>query len=112
MDANEHDRRAALVSHLAFLLSSAYAELVNQSEDASAVASMAGPGFKDMTRLAGGDPSMYSEIVRWNRDQLLAALDGYQAQLRDLRLRIAEAGDTELAQRFQHALASVREPAS
>ena len=63
MTAVEHDRHFALLSHLPQLLSSALASTV---KDASAAISLAGSGYRDMTRLAASDWSMWHDILVTN----------------------------------------------
>lgn len=89
MAADLHDLRAALVSHLAFTLSAAYADSVFSMQERADVIEMAGPGFRDVIRLAGGDPAMYADIARANRTQLLSAIDAFSATLQTYRRRIA-----------------------
>jgi len=86
MAADEHDRRAAYVSHLAFTLSAAYAATVrDHGGDA-----MAGPGYRTMARLAAGDPRMYADIATTNQGPLLEAIDAFLDVLHDYRQRIAD----------------------
>lgn len=63
MTAVEHDRHFALLSHLPQLLSSALASTV---KDSSAPISLAGSGYRDMTRLAASDWSMWHDILATN----------------------------------------------
>ncbi|HYM50585.1 MAG TPA: prephenate dehydrogenase/arogenate dehydrogenase family protein [Candidatus Limnocylindrales bacterium] len=81
MDPEEHDVRVALVSHLAFLLSSVYAATIQASDEPARTALVAGPGFRDMIRLATGDPRMYAAIIEHNRAPIRATLDALQASL-------------------------------
>ena len=84
MSAEEHDRQAALVSHLAFTLSAAYASTVREH----GAEIMAGPGFRGMTRLAAGDPRLYGDIAAANRQPLLEAIDDFSRTLAHYRRRI------------------------
>jgi len=68
-----HDRYVALVSHLPFLMSSAILDAAAASQSWEQAQWLASSGFRDVTRLAGGDPDMYTAIVAQNRD---AVLDG------------------------------------
>lgn len=85
MDAAEHDRQAAYVSHLAFTLSSAYVALARRK----AGEGIAGPGFRGMARLAHGDARMYAEIAAANQRNLLDAIDNFTQVLAGYRQAIA-----------------------
>jgi prephenate dehydrogenase len=94
MDAGEHDRQAAYVSHLAFTLSSAYA-VTAQKKAGEAIA---GPGYRSMTRLATGDSRMYADIAAANRGNLLEAIDAFTQTLAGYRKAIE--GGHQLARLF------------
>jgi prephenate dehydrogenase len=80
MDADEHDRALALTSHLPHLLSAALAGVLPpQWYDLTAT------GFRDMTRLASGQPSLWSAIFRSNQVHLLDALDRLEERVRRFR---------------------------
>jgi prephenate dehydrogenase len=85
MDATEHDRRVAIVSHLAFLLSSAYVTAVRASDEPERTAALAGPGFRDMIRLATGDARMYAAIIEHNREPIRAAVERLESSLAEYR---------------------------
>lgn len=85
MRADVHDQQMAFLSHLAFVLSSAFAETVRKNADAR----LGGPGYRGMVRLVGGDPVMYEAIARENRDALVDAIDRFDAVLHPYRQRIA-----------------------
>lgn len=93
MTVEEHDRILAVTSHLPHLLSFAY---VNEVEPA--MLSLAGGGFRDFTRIAASNPSLWEQIFRLNRAPLMAALKSYRRQLRDLETAIrSEDADAVLA---------------
>jgi len=68
---------------------------------------LAAGGFRDMSRLAGGDPELYAGVTRTNRVNLLEQLDAISAELARLR-RHLEADDPRLVELFEEARA-VRE---
>ncbi|MGC9033608.1 MAG: prephenate dehydrogenase, partial [Thermosulfidibacteraceae bacterium] len=73
MDPYEHDRIFSKVSHLPHLI--AYA-LVDMLTDGSEYAiRYAGSGFRDFTRIAASSPTMWVEIFRCNRENLLVDLE-------------------------------------
>jgi prephenate dehydrogenase len=95
------------VSHAAFLLSVAYVLSLSRRRDWPEASRVAASGFRDMSRLAAGDPEMYSSIVATNREHVLEQLDEIAANLAKLR-RHLEGGDTRLVELFEEARA-VRE---
>jgi prephenate dehydrogenase len=107
MSAEDHDRLVSGVSHAAFLLSVAYVLSVSRRADWPDASRVAASGFRDMSRLAAGDPEMYAAIAATNRDQVLDQLDEIAATLARLR-RHLEAGDVRLVELFEEARA-VRE---
>jgi prephenate dehydrogenase len=107
MDAQTHDRLVAGVSHAAFLLSVGYVLAVSRRADWPEASRLAAGGFRDMSRLAGGDPQLYAGVTRTNRVNLLEQLDAISAELTRLR-RHLEADDPRLVELFEEAR-SVRE---
>jgi prephenate dehydrogenase len=85
LSPEEHDRQMAYLSHLAFVASAAFAKTVRSHADAS----LGGPGYRGMSRLAGGDASMYASILRDNSESTLEAIDAFSATMAILRERIA-----------------------
>jgi prephenate dehydrogenase len=79
MDAAEHDRRAAIVSQLPYLISKTLLDFADPESLA-----MAGPGFKSMVRLASDNLEMRKEIGRYNRENIEHSLKGYIDSLTNL----------------------------
>ena len=107
MDAQTHDRLVAGVSHAAFLLSVGYVLALSRRSDWTEASKLAAGGFRDMSRLAAGDPELYAGVARTNRQQLVEQLDAITAELGRLR-RHLEADDSRLVELFEEAHA-VRE---
>jgi prephenate dehydrogenase len=107
MDADTHDRLVAGVSHTAFLLSVGYVLALSRRPDWPDASRLAAGGFRDMSRLAAGDPQLYAGVTRTNRVNLLEQLDAISAELARLR-RHLEADDPRLVELFEEARA-VRE---
>ena len=107
MDAETHDRVVAGVSHAAFLLSVGYVLALSRRADWPEASRLAAGGFRDMSRLAGGDPELYAGVTRTNRVNLLEQLDAISTELARLR-RHLEADDPRLVELFEEARA-VRE---
>ncbi len=107
MDPETHDRLVAGVSHAAFLLSVGYVLALSHRKDWAQASSLAAGGFRDMSRLAAGDPELYLGVVRTNRANLVEQLDAVSAELARIR-RHLEADDPRLVELFEEARA-VRE---
>ena len=75
LDADEHDRMTAIVSHFPHLVaSSLVGRLSAQQEEQPFVRELAAGGFRDITRIASADPIMWRDITTQNRDELLHQL--------------------------------------
>ncbi len=85
MDADEHDRHAAYISHLPHAISYALANAVMAQEDVNSILILAAGGFKDMSRLAKSSPVMWEEIFKQNRGNLLEAMDHFEEELQRCR---------------------------
>ena len=81
MGAKEHDRHAAFISHMPHALSYALANAVMRQEDPESIVALAGGGFKDMSRIAKSSPSMWEDIFRQNKENLIEAIECFQKEL-------------------------------
>lgn len=84
MDAEEHDRRVAAVSHLPQLLSTTLALMLDDS------AAVAGPAALDMTRLALSSYDIWRDILATNRTQIDGALARYIEKLQTIRAELPD----------------------
>lgn len=88
MTPENHDAAFAAVSHLPHLLAFAYvSSIVNQPQGQDFL-ELAGPGFRDFTRIAAGNPQMWRDVFVANSEQVLEqsrrfrhALDALEAAL-------------------------------
>jgi len=80
---DEHDRIVGLVSHLPQLVASVLADVSAEAVGAQrdAVMAVAGPGFRDTTRIAASDPALWLDIIDGNRAAVVAALEAYTERL-------------------------------
>jgi len=82
MDAKEHDRHAAFISHMPHALSYALANSVMEQEASKSIIALAGGGFKDMSRIAKSSPNMWEDIFRQNKSNVLEAINSFQSELK------------------------------
>ena len=90
LDPETHDAAVAAISHLPHLVACALVDAV--SRETPGALAVAGRGFRDTTRIAAGDPTMWQEIFLTNRAPLSAALRGFRRALDELE-RVIEGGD-------------------
>ncbi|MCA1925265.1 MAG: prephenate dehydrogenase/arogenate dehydrogenase family protein [Thiobacillus sp.] len=94
LDAAQHDRIFAAVSHLPHLAAFALVDELALRPDNETFFRFAASGFRDFTRIAGSSPEMWRDISLANREALLAELDAYTAALQTLRTALS-AGDAD-----------------
>ena len=90
--AQEHDRKIALTSQLAHLVSNAYVK----SPEVKDCEGFTGGSFQDMTRIAGVDETMWSQLYLFNRENILSQLDGLIEHLSEYREAIFEGKEERL----------------
>ena len=92
IDASEHDSLVAGVSHLPLLISVALVAATTRSPSWPEMAGLAASGFRDLTRLASGDPRMSRDICLTTREPILRWIDEYIEEMRALRRLVSEGG--------------------
>lgn len=81
IDAQEHDAYVAGVSHMPFVLATVLAAVTTRSMGWYDMGALAATGYRDMTRLASGDPRMHRDICATNITALTYWLNTAQAEL-------------------------------
>ncbi len=110
VDADEHDRAVALVSHAPHVLANALLELVERADEPTA-AHLAAGSFRDGTRVAGRHAVRTRNMLADNADALGGVLDDLLAVLGDYRRELTEpAALADRLQRVVDAAARVRRP--
>jgi prephenate dehydrogenase len=71
MTPENHDAAFAAVSHLPHLLAFAFFSAVVNQPSGRDFLSLAGPGFRDFTRIAAGNPQTWRDILMANREEVL-----------------------------------------
>ncbi|MBZ0272920.1 prephenate dehydrogenase/arogenate dehydrogenase family protein [bacterium] len=101
LDPPDHDRLVALVSHLPQLVATTLMAVVERAgPDRENALKIAGPAFREITRVAASDYSQWEGILRLNRAPISKALDELEAALSELRKRLA---DDDLAPMWREA---------
>ncbi len=98
---SRHDYLVGTLSHLPYLLACALVSTADATTSADpAVWKIVAGGFRDTSRLAGGDVTMMMDILLSNREEVLKALKIYQAQLRTLSRLVEDADEKEMGARL------------
>jgi len=96
MSPQSHDAAYAAVSHLPHLIAFALINGIAGQEHGKDYMSLAGPGFRDFTRIAASDPTMWRDILMANREELLTQSKIFQQTLQSLEHLISSGSGDEL----------------
>ena len=96
MSPEAPDAAFAAVCHLPHLLSFALMHSIIHQEQADQFLSLAGPGFRDFTRIAASDPKMWRDVLRANRDEIMAQSRQFQQALHALEKAMKDDSDQPL----------------
>lgn len=100
LSPDEHDRLVSDISHLPHALAASLVTMQNE-----AALQLAGKGFLDATRIAGGDGGLWRDIFLDNRDHLAASMSRFRDTL-DTFIRLVDSKDgAELAKWLDQAAA-------
>ena len=94
MPADYHDKVLARTSHLPHLLAYNLVAQLAKHNDNMDIFRFAAGGFRDFTRIAASDPTMWHDIFYANKTALLDAIDEFSEQLSQLKA-IIETNDSE-----------------
>ena len=107
MTPENHDAAFAAVSHLPHLLAFAYVNGVARQPDGADFLSLAGPGFRDFTRIAAGDPAMWRDVLVANRDELGKQLQHFRQALEAMEY-VMKSGNSEALEELIRAASCAR----
>ena len=94
MSPESHDAAFAAVSHLPHLIAFALINGIVEQEAGREFLALAGPGFRDFSRIAASDPKIWRDILLSNKEQLLAQSKLFRQALHAMELMISsENGD-------------------
>ncbi|GBU15641.1 prephenate dehydrogenase [Polaromonas sp.] len=103
MSPQAHDAAYAAVSHLPHLVAFALMNAISLQEEGKDYLALAGPGFRDFTRIAASDPKMWRDVLLANREELLAQSKLFQQALQSFEQLIANGNSDDLEAAIEHA---------
>lgn len=100
LPAERHDQVVAVISHVPHLTAATLMGLASdRAEEHAALLRLAAGGFRDMTRIASGQPTIWLDICAENREAILSALDGLIGGLSAIR-QVVDRDDRDELQRL------------
>lgn len=104
LDYKKHDFSVGSISHLPTVIASTLVNLVKNLDDENeTLRTIAAGGFKDITRVASSDPTMWENICLANRSQILELIDFYIDAIKHTREKIAGGNADEIREFFSSA---------
>ena len=107
MTAETHDATFAAVSHLPHLLAFAAVNALTAQPQGPAFLEMAGPGFRDFSRIAASDASVWRDILSANKEEVFTQLAHFRTAL-DAFENTLKQGDTQTLQQLIQQASDVR----
>ncbi len=107
MPPEQHDAALAAVSHLPHLLAFAFLHGVAQQPEGGTFLSLAGPGFRDFTRIGASDPTVWRDILLSNQAELSRQLQQFRLAL-DVFESAMKAGDGSALEALIHNASRIR----
>ncbi len=106
MSLQEHDAIFAKTSHLPHVIAFSLVNFLSHQPDRERLFDLAAAGFYDFTRIASSNAEMWRDICITNREQVLAALDGFHAQIDSIRDLVANGDQDAILDYFGAAKAA------
>ena len=103
MTPEAHDATFAAVSHLPHLLAFAAVNALTAQPQGAAFLDMAGPGFRDFSRIAASDASVWRDILSANHAQVLTQVAHFRAALDQFEATLKQGDNAALQQLIQQA---------
>jgi prephenate dehydrogenase len=103
MSADHHDAVLAATSHLPHLLAFALVDMLGRQDEQCEIFKYAAGGFRDFTRIASSDPTMWRDICAANKDQLIPLLHQLKTELDKIEYLLANNDGQRLFETFSYA---------
>ncbi|MEK8085660.1 prephenate dehydrogenase/arogenate dehydrogenase family protein [Aquabacterium sp. A3] len=103
MTPEHHDAAFAAVSHLPHLLAFAYINAMADQPRGQEYLTLAGPGFRDFTRIAASDPTVWRDILLSNREEILKQSEAFRHALEQMERHMREWNGPALQEQIRSA---------
>ncbi len=103
MDVEHHDAVLAATSHLPHILAFALVDLLGKKDETVEIFKYAAGGFKDFTRIASSDPTMWLDICMANKQELIPLIQQLQVKLAEMEQMLINNQSQQIHQTFTYA---------
>ena len=103
MGPRHHDLILAGTSHLPHILAFSLVDCLHRLDDVDEIFKFAAGGFRDFTRIASSDPTMWRDICLYNRDAVLAMMQRFQNEVDEVRDAVEKEDGKKLIEIFSRA---------
>lgn len=103
MSVEHHDTVLAATSHLPHLLAFALVGLLGRKDEQREIFRYAAGGFKDFSRIASSDPTMWMDICMANKEEIIPLLQQFKAELNTIEQALAADQGQQLFDTFTYA---------
>ncbi|MDP3839395.1 MAG: prephenate dehydrogenase/arogenate dehydrogenase family protein, partial [Methylococcales bacterium] len=103
MDAQHHDSILAATSHLPHILAFALVDMLGHKDEQTEIFKYAAGGFRDFTRIASSDPTMWKDICAANKQEILPLIEQLRAELAKIHGLLANDDYQQLFSTFAYA---------
>ena len=103
LDVQQHDRVLAATSHLPHVVAYAMVDTLSKTTFVDEIFEYAAGGFRDLSRIASSDPTMWRDICLENKTAILEMVAAYQHTLDTIKMKIETDDASGLFEIFEHA---------
>lgn len=103
MDVQHHDSVLAATSHLPHILAFALVDMLGHKDEQSEIFQYAAGGFKDFTRIASSDPTMWKDICSANKDEIIPLIEQLKDELDKIQCLLENDDTQQLFATFTYA---------
>lgn len=103
MSIEHHDTVLAATSHLPHILAFALVGLLGRKDEQKEIFKYAAGGFKDFSRIASSDPTMWQDICIANKQEIMNLIQQYQLELSKINQLLADNQAQQLFETFTYA---------
>jgi len=103
MEVEHHDAVLAATSHLPHILAFSLVDLLGKKDEKVEIFKYAAGGFKDFTRIASSDPTMWLDICMANKQELIPLIQQLKVGLGEIEQMLVDENSQQLFETFTYA---------